>query len=85
VRARRVRVDDRVDRGGEALVLLGDRVVRVSELGMALLDSCPDWTDLQVLTERLVSRFGPPEDGAAATATLEALHRLHEQGLVDLG
>ena len=78
-------VDDRVDRDGEAVVLIGDRAVRLSAVATAVVDACTDWTDVDDLATRLVSRFGPPPGADAARATRAVLAELAEQGLVDLG
>jgi hypothetical protein len=85
VKARRRPVVDRVDRGGEAVVLIGREVVRLSALATALLDACPDWAETVDLAEQLVAQFGPvPEGLDARVATESALRTLHGQGLVEL-
>lgn len=78
-------VDDRVDRDGEALVLVGDRAVRLSAVATAVVDACPDWTDVDDLAARLVSRFGPPPGADAAPVTRAVLTELAQEGLVELG
>lgn len=83
-RARALAVDDQVVRDGESVVLVGDRVILLSALATALLEACPDWTDLVALTDHLLARFGPPEDGDPVAATRAAAQELYGQGLVDL-
>lgn len=83
-KARALAVDDQVVRDGESVVLVGQRVILLSALATTLLQACPDWTDLLALTEHLLARFGPPQDGDAVEATRAAVHELHEQGLVEL-
>jgi hypothetical protein len=79
-------VADRVDRDGEAVVLVDRRVVRLSPLAVALLAACDDWAADQELADQLVSRFGVPPDGLAPLeSTRAALLDLESQGLVDLG
>jgi hypothetical protein len=86
VRARRRPVLDRVDRDGEAAVLVDRRVVRLSPLAVALVDACPDWVPDDELAAVLVARFGQPQDaGSALESTRAALRDLAAQGLVDLG
>jgi hypothetical protein len=78
-------VADRVDREGEAVVLVGDRAVRLSAVATAVVDACPDWTHADDLAARLVARFGPPPGADAARATRAVLAELAREGLVDLG
>ena len=78
-------VADRVDREGEAVVLVGDRAVRLSAVATAVVDACPDWTHVDDLAARLVARFGPPPGADAARATRAVLAELAREGLVDLG
>jgi hypothetical protein len=79
-------VTDRVDRDGEAVVLVGDDVVRLSVLACTLLDLCGDWVDTTTLTRELLSIFGqPPGGGDAAAAAEAALLTLRDKGLVEIG
>jgi len=74
-----------VDRDGEAVVLVGREVVRLSALATTLLDSCPDWTSVPQLVEVLLEAFGPTPEGVDAVVTTEsALRTLADQGLVEL-
>lgn len=82
--ARRRVVDDRLDRDGEAVVLVADRAVRLSAVATVVVDACADWTDADDLAARLVSHFGPPPGTDAARATRAVLAELARQGLVDL-
>jgi hypothetical protein len=83
--ARRRPVDDRLDRDGAAVVLVGDRAVRLSAVATVVVDACPEWTDADDLASLLVSRFGPPPGADAARATRAVLAELARVGLVDLG
>jgi hypothetical protein len=86
VKVRRLGVDDRVDRDGEAVVLVGDHVVRLSALATALLDAATDWVDEEELAAVLVAGFGDPPDGAGAgELTRRAVDDLAAQGLVERG
>jgi hypothetical protein len=76
---------DRVDRQGEAVVLIEREVVRLSPLAVELVDRCDEWTEASDLTSAVVARFGPPPEGVdPAVATVEALTALHGRGLVEL-
>ncbi len=76
---------DRVDRDGEAVVLVGRDVVRLSALATTLLDSCVDWTPVPELVEVLLAAFGSTPEGVdPAAATDGALRTLATQGLVEL-
>ena len=86
MKVRRLGVDDRVDRDGEAVVLVGDHVVRLSALATALLDAATDWVDEEVLAAVLVAGFGDPPDGVGAgELTRRAVDILAAQGLVERG
>lgn len=67
--------DERLDRDGEAIALVGTDVVRLSALAVVVLDACPSWTDPTELAPVLVARFGPPEGDpvAAVQSVLDAL------------
>jgi hypothetical protein len=85
VRARYLPAADRVDRGGEAVLLVGREVVRLSALATTLLDACPEWTPVSELVEVLLAAFGPTPEGVdPAAATEAALRTLANQGLVEL-
>ncbi|WP_195908194.1 hypothetical protein [Nostocoides sp. HKS02] len=76
---------DRVDREGEAVVLVDRQVVHLSALAVVLLDACADWTEVSQLVEVAVARCGPTPEGVdPREATAAALSELHDQGLVDL-
>jgi hypothetical protein len=86
VKARRLPVTDRIDRHGEAVVLVGREVVRLSPLAVELVDRCSDWTDDSDLTQAALDRFGPPPEGVdPRAATLEALTALRDRGVLELG
>lgn len=84
MRARALPVLDRVDRDGEAVVLVGRQVVRLSLLAAAVLDACGDWRALDDLAGELVAQFGDPPSGDARSVTAAALTDLRDQGLVEL-
>ena len=76
---------DRVDRGGEAAVLVGRRVVRLGPLAVSLVDACAEWTLDEDLAALLVARHGaPPEGTSPLESTRDALRDLAAEGLVDL-
>ena len=85
MRARYLPALDRVDRDGEAVLLVGREVVRLSALATTLLDSCPDWTPVSELVDVLLATYGPTPEGVdPAAATDAALRTLAAQGLVEL-
>jgi hypothetical protein len=84
VRARALPVLDRVDRDGEAVVLVAHQVVRLSQLATAVVDACSEWRELDELTDGLVAQFGDPPVGDARSVTAAALTELRDQGLVEL-
>jgi hypothetical protein len=76
---------DRVDREGEAVVLVDRQVVHLSALAVVLLDACTDWTEVSQLSEVAVARYGPAPEGVDHREVVAtALSDLHDQGLVDL-
>jgi hypothetical protein len=85
MRARYLPALDRVDRDGEAVLLVGREVVRLSALATTLLDSCVEWTPVTDLVAVLLATFGPTPEGVDPTeATDAALRTLASQGLVEL-
>ncbi len=85
MRARSLAVTDRVDRDGEAVVLVGDRVVRLSALACAVLALCADWADSRSVTAAVLATFGPPPDGAdPEEAVLATLRALQDGGVLEL-
>ncbi|NYG07550.1 hypothetical protein BJ986_002037 [Phycicoccus badiiscoriae] len=85
MRARYLPAADRVDRDGEAVVLVGREVVRLSALATTLVDSCVEWTGAAELVDVLLAVFGPTPEGVdAVVATDVALRTLATQGLVEL-
>jgi hypothetical protein len=84
VKARRRPVVDRVDRDGEAVVLVGRQVVRLSPLAVCLVDACIDWAQDRELAAELVRRFGEPPETDPLESTRSALRDLAAQELVDL-
>jgi len=84
VRARYLPAADRVDRDGEAVLLVGREVVRLSALATTLIDACTEWTPASELVEVLLAAFGPTPEGVdAVVATEVALRTLADQGLVE--
>ena len=85
MKARSLPAADRVDRDGEAVLLVGREVVRLSALATTLLDSCLDWTPASELVDVLLATFGPAPDGVDAVVSTDvALRTLAAQGLVEL-
>jgi hypothetical protein len=85
MRARYLPAADRVDRDGEAVLLVDREVVRISALATALLDACVEWTPAAELAATLLAEFGPTPEGVdPITATEAALVTLRDQGLVEL-
>lgn len=85
MRARYLPAADRVDRDGEAVLLVGREVVRLSALATTVFDSCPDWTPVSELAGVLLVAFGPTPEGVDPVAATEAaLLTLRDQGLVEL-
>ncbi len=86
MRARRAELHDFLERDGEAVVMAGLNVVRISPLATSLLHDLDDleWHDGEALTARLVGRFGQPEDGAAADLVDAALRELAQFEIVQL-
>lgn len=79
-------VADRVDRGGESIVLVGQTVVRLSALATLLVDRCAGWTGVDDLTEHVVAELGPPPDGEDPRRIVEdAVDSLAAQGLLERG
>lgn len=77
---------DRVEHRGEAVVLVGERVVRLSTLATTVVDLCADWRDTAWLTERLAAEFGAPPSGLEPEAATDAvLGELVRQGLLESG
>ena len=86
MKARSLPAADRVDRDGEAVLLVGREVVRLSALATTLVDSFPDWTPVSALVDVLLTAFGPTPEGVdPAAATEVALRTLANQGLLELG
>ena len=76
----RVEVLDEYDEAGRRAILVGDRVMVVSELAATILDALP--AETPVVAERLLERFGPPPRGLDE-AVREALRELADGGLVN--
>ena len=85
MRVRRLPVVDEYVEDGRRALHLGSTVIALSELGSAVLEEIgPDWTDLDDVTEALVSRFGAPEDRDPADVTREAVEDLRAQGVLEV-
>jgi hypothetical protein len=89
MRLRAVTVMDRyVGTDGRSVLLVGHRVVLLSEIATALLEALGDvWTDLVAVAAVLEDRFGAPDGTSVIAATDGVARQLAEQGLVqiDLG
>jgi hypothetical protein len=77
----RVEVLDEYDEAGRRAILVGDRVMVVSELAATILDALPAGTP--VVAERLLERFGPAPC-SLDQAVRAALSELADVGLVNL-
>jgi len=76
---------DRLERDGEALVLLADGagLVRLSAMGAAIVDLALNGIDLDTLAEALESRFGAPPEGSARELADRMVAELSEQGVLE--
>jgi hypothetical protein len=84
MRVRAVPPTDRIDHEGEAVVLVGAQVVRLSALATTVLDLAATWLEEGDLAARLVATHGPPPAGAdPQTATRAVLEQLVAHGLLE--
>ena len=86
MRVRRLPVTDEYLEDAEAAVFVDGKVVVLSRLATYLLGLLASgWTELAALAEALVEEFGDPPSGQSATAaTLDALHTLEAEGIVEM-
>lgn len=77
---------DLLERDGEALVLLRDGagLVRLSSMGVAIVELATNGIDLQALAGALERRFGTPPDGTARDLTVSMVTALRGKGLLEL-
>lgn len=84
MRVRAVPPTDRADHEGEAVVLIGAQVVRLSALATTVLDLAIAWLDEGDLAARLVAAHGPPPGGMdPRSATRAVLEQLVAHGLLE--
>jgi hypothetical protein len=74
--------DDWFVHGDESAVLVGGRVIVLSALATAVVDSTVRQLDLVALTEEIVQRFGRPPDDDADVATAAVLDELVDAGIL---
>ncbi|NNM46506.1 hypothetical protein [Knoellia koreensis] len=75
---------DRIDHEGEAVVLVGAQVVRLSALATTVLDLAVTWRGDGELAARLVAAHGPPPgDADPQSATRAVLEQLVAHGLLE--
>lgn len=84
MRVRRLPVLDSVTRGGETAVMVGTRVIVLSELASAALVLIEGSSEVEQVSQALVEEFGAPPGVDAVEATLMVLQELSGQGLVTL-
>lgn len=84
MRVRAAAVSDEVRRGGRGVVLVGSRVVRLSETGMALRTLAQGWVSLVELTRGLVAEFGQPDGQDAEVAVAAMVDDLVRSGLLEV-
>ena len=82
MRVRRLPVLDSVTRDGETAVMVGTRVVVLSELASAALALIEDSVEVDEVSNALVEEFGAPPGIEPVEATLMVLQELSGQGLV---
>ena len=82
MRVRRLPVLDSVTRDGETAVMVGTRVVVLSELASAALALIEDTVEVDEVSNALVEEFGAPPGIDPVEATLMVLQELSGQGLV---
>lgn len=73
---------DALTRDDEALLLYGDRLVRLGALGATIIGAASRPITTTQLTHRLIERLGPPDDGDAHAATLVAVEQLIADGVL---
>lgn len=86
MRVRRVPFLDEYAEGGESAVLVGDRVLVLSELATTILAAIGDETvSIDVVAAVLEEAFGAPPDGTDLPgATAAAVRELVAQGLLEI-
>lgn len=73
---------DRLRTHGADLLLYERRLVRLSDLGSAIVDLTAEPTDTDELAADLQRRFGAPESGDPAAATRTAAEALVADGVL---
>ena len=85
MRVRRVPFLDEYAEGGESAVLIGDRVLVLSELATTILAAIgEEAVSVDVVAAVREEAFGAPPDGTdLSAATAAAVHELVTQGLLE--
>lgn len=86
MRVRTRRFADLLERDGEALVLLPDGagLVRLSTVGVAIVDAAVNGVAVDQLAATLERRFGAPPEGTAAELTERMVAELSAQGVLEI-
>jgi hypothetical protein len=82
VKVQRAEVADAITRDGETAVLVGRRLVRLSELSAAIWVMAEDTVDIRQLAEHLESEFGSPEGRSTLDATKHAVAEMLRHGVL---
>lgn len=81
----RVRLEpprDMLVREDAALLLYPDELIRLSDIGAAIVELAADSISVKDLASALQQRFGSPEDGSAKAATRSVVDQLIERGIL---
>lgn len=83
MRVRHVTPCDMLVRDGEGLLLYDSQLVRLSELGLAIIELSRNPIDHKALAESLLESFGSPADGDVMGATRAALDAMCRLGVLE--
>jgi len=75
--------DELVGDDGAALVMVGNRITHVEQIGVCVLALADEWISEEEIAEQLVERFGEAPDDALAN-TREYCASLIEGGLLEV-
>ncbi|GAA4407670.1 hypothetical protein GCM10023168_23970 [Fodinibacter luteus] len=82
MRLQRREAIDVLERDGETVVLLGNRIVKLSELSAAIYALTQQPTELEQIARDLEARFGGPTDRSSLDATKDAVADLVHHGVL---